>query len=64
MGRKIENSVLNRAREMNIGEELTFPKERTDYIKMIAYTYGSMWDKKFSTEVDFEAGVVKLRRVA
>lgn len=63
-GRKIENSVLNRAREMKIGEELSYPKEKTTYIKSIAYGFGPIWDKKFAVEVDFKAGLVKLRRVA
>lgn len=49
---------------MKIGEELSYPKEKTTYIKSIAYGFGPIWDKKFAVEVDFKAGLVKLRRVA
>lgn len=63
-GKKIEGSVLNSVREMRVGEERVYPKEKTTYIKSIAYSFGSIWDKKFTTEVDVNAGVVRIRRIA
>ena len=55
IGKKIQDDAvpaLTQLREMKVGEELTFPAERSSYISSISTRFGFQWDKKFRTRVN------------
>lgn len=58
-----KKSLLSQVRELNVGEQATFPISRASYIRSLCVTFGPEWDKKFTTRMDREAKTITAKRV-
>ena len=45
-------ALLAKIGRLRVGESITFPVEKTNYIKSACSTYGLVWNKKFRTKVN------------
>ncbi len=44
--------ILTALREMEIGESVIYPIERTSYVRSACVTFGLEWGKKFKTSTN------------
>lgn len=58
-----EKPLLTSLRELEIGESLTCPAERSSYLKSICSQYGFEWGKKFSTSNNRDDRTVTATRI-
>lgn len=58
-----DKPVLATLREMAVGDAVTFPIERTSYLRSLCATFGAEWNKKFSTKTDRIERTVRVTRV-
>ena len=62
--KKTNRPVLPALRELEIGKTLTYPAERTSYIRSVCVSYGLEWQKKFKTAVNRQQRTITVTRTA
>lgn len=60
-GKKSVRSILA---ELAAGEKVTFPAERTSYLRACCTNFGFEWDRKFSTSTNREDRTITVTRIA
>lgn len=65
MTEKVANKpILTALRELEIGESVTYPAERSSYLKSACTQFGFEWGKKFRTKNNREERTVTATRTA
>lgn len=55
-------ALLAKIGRLRVGESITFPVEKTNYIKSACSTYGLVWNKRFRTKVNREERTITAKR--
>lgn len=50
-------------KEMKVGETLTFPKQRTAYIRYLAYSLGFEMDRTYKVSTDRFTGTISVELI-
>ena len=58
-----KKSLLGQLSNLAVGEELTVPVSRSSYLRSICVSFGSQWDKKFSTSTNREERTITATRI-
>lgn len=60
----IDQPILTVLRKLEIGESVTYPAERTSYLKSACSQFGFEWGKKFTTSSNREDRTITATRIA
>ena len=63
-GKYTYRPVLTTLRELEIGESVTYPAERTSYLRSACTQFGFEWGKKFTTTTNREENTITATRIA
>ncbi len=63
-GKYTYRPVLTALRELEIGESVTYPAERTSYLRSACTQFGFEWGKKFTTTTNREENTITATRIA
>ena len=63
-GKVTEKPILAALRELEIGESVTYPAERSSYLKSACSQFGFEWGKRFATSNNRDARTVTATRMA
>lgn len=63
MEKVIDKPVLPTLRELKVGESVSYPLNRTSYVRSVCVSYGLEWGKKFSTRINREDSAIVVTRV-
>lgn len=58
-----KKSIMPVLRDMKIGSKSVYPIKVMASVKTVCSTCGLQWGKKFSTQVDREAGTITVTRI-
>ena len=58
-----DRPILTALRELEIGESITCPAERTSYLRSVCVSFGLEWNKKFKTSTNREERTVTATRI-
>lgn len=64
MGKTTDKPILTALRELEIGESVTYPADRTSYLRSACVSFGLEWGKKFTTKTNREERTVSATRTA
>ncbi len=64
MEKIIDKPVLTALRELEIGQSVTYPAERSSYVKSACSQFGFEWGKKFTTANNREERTITVTRIA
>lgn len=64
MEKPADKPILTVLRELEIGETVTYPAERTSYLRSACVAFGLEWGKKFKTKINREERTVSATRTA
>lgn len=59
----IDKPILTALRELEVGQSVTYPAERSSYLKSACSTFGFEWGVKFSTSINREERTITAVRV-
>lgn len=59
-----DRPILTALRELEIGESVTYPAERSSYLKSACSQFGFEWGKKFTTSNNRENRTITATRTA
>ena len=55
--------ILTVLRELEIGESVTYPVERTSYLRSVSVSRGLEWGRKYKTSTNREKQTITVTRV-
>lgn len=64
MEKTTDKPILTALRELEVGESVTYPAERTSYLRSVCVSFGLEWGKKFTTKTNREERTVSATRTA
>ena len=59
----IDRPILTALRELEIGDSVTYPAERSSYLKSACSQFGFEWGKKFTTSSNREDRTITATRI-
>ncbi len=62
MEKVIDKPILTALRELELGESVTYPIERTSYLRSACVTFGLEWGKKFKTSINRDSRTITATR--
>ncbi len=62
MKKVIDKPILTALRELEVGDFVTYPIERTSYLRSACVTFGLEWGKKFKTSINREDRTITATR--
>lgn len=62
MEKVIDKPILTALRELELGESVTYPIERTSYLRSACVTFGLEWGKKFKTAINRDSRTITATR--
>lgn len=63
-GKYTYRPVLTALRELEIGESVTYPAERSSYLRSACTQFGFEWGKKFTTSQNRKENTITATRIA
>ena len=65
MGKVLANNstLVTDIAGLRVGESVTYPVERANYVKVACSSYGLSWRKRFKTKVDRDTRTITVTRV-